>query len=234
MVERIKTYIEGFDEKLEGGIPMGHVVLICGTPGTMKSSTAFGILYNNAKQAGMKGMYITLEEGYDNLRGAMADLGMGDIEDLDLFLVDVGKIRMEHKEEEYGKNWLDILTKYISSRIENDGFDLVAIDSMAALYALASLKNPRIELFHFMRRLKELGATIFLISEVPHGSDALVHHDEDYLADAIFHLKLHEVGETDVQLRIRCLKMRRTRHSLGWMRLIMKDGKFVVTPAISE
>ena len=233
-MDRIKTHIEGFDEMIDGGIPDGQVMLICGTPGTMKTSLAFSIMYHNAKECGMKGLYISLEEGYENLRGAMEDLGMKDIDDLDVYLVDVGKIRMEHKEEEYGKNWLDILTKYISNRIENDGFDLVVIDSMAALYALASLKNPRIELFHFMRKLKEMGATVFLISEVPHGSDALVYHDEDYLADALFHLKLHEVGETDVQLRIRCLKMRRTHHSLGWMRLIMKDGKFVVTPAISE
>ncbi|MEW5936498.1 MAG: ATPase domain-containing protein [Candidatus Thermoplasmatota archaeon] len=234
MVERIKTYIEGFDEKLEGGIPMGHVVLICGTPGTMKTSTAFNIIYHNAKSEGMKGLYIALEEGHENLKGAMEDLGMGDIEDLDVYIVDVGKIRMEHKEEEYGKNWLEIITKYITKRVKEDGFDVIVLDSLAALYALASLRNPRVELFHFMRYMKELGATIFLISEVPHGSDAIVYHDEDYLADGILHLKLHEVGETDMQLRIRCLKMRRTRHYHGWMRLMMKDGTLVATPAISE
>ena len=35
---RLKTYIEGFDRALEGGIPQGHIVLMAGTPGTMKSS----------------------------------------------------------------------------------------------------------------------------------------------------------------------------------------------------
>jgi KaiC/GvpD/RAD55 family RecA-like ATPase len=33
--ERIKTFIEGFDRILEGGIPQGHIVLVSGTPGTM-------------------------------------------------------------------------------------------------------------------------------------------------------------------------------------------------------
>jgi len=233
-LERIKTFIDGFDEMMDGGIPDGHVMLICGTPGTMKTSLAFSIIYNNAKQAGLKGLYISLEEGYENLRGAMEDLGMKDIDDLDVYLVDVGKIRMEHKDDEFGKNWLEILSKYIEQRVKNNGFDIVVIDSLAALYALASLKHPRVELFHFMRFLKEMKANIFLISEVPHGSDALVYHDEDYLADGIFHLKLHEVGETDVQLRIRCLKMRRTRHNHGWQRLIYREGKFVATPVISE
>jgi len=233
-MERIKTYVEGFDEIIDGGVPDGHVVLICGTPGTMKTSLAFSMIYNNAKEAGMKGLYISLEEGYDNLRGAMEDLGMGDLDDLDVFLVDVGKIRMEHRDEEYGKNWLEILSKYIEQRVKGNGFDIVVIDSLAALYALASLKHPRVELFQFMRFLKELKANIFLISEVPHGTDSLVNHDEDYLADGIFHLKLHEVGESDMQLRIRCLKMRRTRHTHGWHRLMYRDGKFIATPVISE
>jgi KaiC/GvpD/RAD55 family RecA-like ATPase len=43
-----KTYIRGFDEEIEGGIPQGHVVLVAGPPGTMKSSLAYSILYNNA------------------------------------------------------------------------------------------------------------------------------------------------------------------------------------------
>ena len=44
--ERLKTYIEGFDKILEGGIPRGHIVLVTGTPGTMKSSLSYYILYN--------------------------------------------------------------------------------------------------------------------------------------------------------------------------------------------
>jgi KaiC/GvpD/RAD55 family RecA-like ATPase len=233
-LDRIKTFITGFDDVMDGGIPEGHVVLVCGTPGTMKTTLAFSMIYHNAKEGGMKGLYISLEEGYGNLRGAMEDLGMGDLDDLDVFLVDVGKIRMEHRDEEYGKNWLEILSKYIEQRVKNNGFDIIVIDSLAALYALASLKHPRVELFQFMRFLKELNANIFLISEVPHGSDSLVYHDEDYLADGIIHLKLHEVGETDMQLRIRCLKMRRTRHTHGWQRLIYRDNRFVATPVISE
>ena len=47
--DRIRTYIRGFDEQLEGGIPKGHVVLFSGTPGTMKSSVTWNILWHNAQ-----------------------------------------------------------------------------------------------------------------------------------------------------------------------------------------
>jgi len=47
---RIKTYIEGFDEYLNGGIPEGHVIIIAGTSGAMKTSLAWNILYYNAME----------------------------------------------------------------------------------------------------------------------------------------------------------------------------------------
>jgi len=234
MMKKIPTYIDGFDEVLDGGIPRGHVVLICGTPGAMKTSVTYSIMYENAKRDGLKGLYISLEENYESLKGAMMDLGMTDIDQLNVYMLDVGRIRHEHPEEELTKNWLRILTKYIKKRVEEDDFDIIVIDSLAALYALATLKNPRVDLFHFVRMLKELETTVFLISEISHGSTALVANDEDFLVDGIIYLKLHEVGETDEQLRISVVKMRRSKHQRGWLRLIHTGSGFTTTPIISE
>jgi len=230
---RVQTYIKGFDDALDGGIPAGSVVLVCGTPGTMKTSLVFHILYHNV-QNGCKGLFISLEESQEELRSAMEELGMTGIQDLELYILDVAKIRLEHKDEELTKNWLEILMKYIDQRVTTHGFDLVAIDSMAALYSLTELENPRRELFHFFGFLKRLGATIFLVSEIPFGSNVLVPYEEDFLADGIILLKLYEVGETDVQLRIRCVKMRKTRHHQGYFALMKKDDGFVVTNVITE
>ncbi len=234
MVEKLKTYIEGFDEKLGGGIPKGHVVLICGTPGTLKTSLTFSIMYENAKREKKRGMYLSLEEGYDGLKGAMEDLGMTGIDDLELFMIDVGKIRMGHQVEEHGRNWLGILSKYIQKRVEQEKFDIIVVDSLAALYSLAELSSPRVDLFHFIRFLKELDSTVILISEITQGSEQMVANNEDFLADGIIYLKHFDVGETDVQLRIRCVKMRRTKHEHGWFRLIRRKNTFVATPVLSE
>src|SRR5437016_13857955 len=169
-MDRLKTYVEGFDEALGGGIPHGSLVLVAGTPGTMKTALTFSILYENVK-AGSKALYITLEESQEDLRAAMTDLGMTGLDDMELYILDIGRIRLEHKDEEITKNWLDVLQKYIDQRVRVNAFDLVAIDSLAALYSLSRMTNPRRELFHFVGLLRSLQATCFLISDVPSASD---------------------------------------------------------------
>src|SRR5947208_1204321 len=201
-MDRLKTYVEGFDEALGGGIPRGSLVLVTGTPGTMKTALTFSILYENVK-AGSKALYITLEESQEDLRAAMTDLGMTGLDDMELYILDVGRIRLEHKDEEPTKNWLDVLQKYIDQRVRVNTFDLIALDSLAALYSLSHLNNPRRELFHFFGFLKSLHATCFLISEVPSGNPGkLSSFEEEFLADGILYLGQFERGAADVQLRL--------------------------------
>ena len=40
-IERIPTNILGLDESMEGGIPQGHIVIVAGASGAMKSSVTF-------------------------------------------------------------------------------------------------------------------------------------------------------------------------------------------------
>src|SRR2546427_2449167 len=233
-MDRLKTYVEGFDEALGGGIPHGSLVLVAGTPGTMKTALTFSILYENVK-AGSKALYITLEESQEDLRAAMTDLGMTGLDDMELYILDVGRIRLEHKDEEPTKNWLDVLQKYIDQRVRVNTFDLIALDSLAALYSLSHLNNPRRELFHFFGFLKSLHATCFLISEVPSGNHGkLSSYEEEFLADGILYLGQVEKGAADVQLRLRWGKMRRARHERGYYALSRNDGRFQITRATSE
>jgi len=233
-MDRLKTHVEGFDEALGGGIPRGSIVLVAGTPGTMKTALTFSILYENVK-AGSKALYISLEESQEDLCAAMTNLGMTGLDDMELYVLDIAKIRLEHKDEELSKNWLDVLRKYIDQRVRMNGFDLVAIDSLAALYSLSHMDNPRRELFHFFGFLKSLQATCFLISEVASGaSGRLSAFDEEFLTDGILVLRHFEKGETDVQLRLRCVKMRRAQHEHGYYALIRNNGRFQITRAITE
>jgi len=233
-MDRLQTYIEGFDEVLDGGIPKGSVVLVCGTPGTMKTSLTFSILYNNVKANGSKALYISLEEGHEDLKRAMTELGLEGIDDLELYILDVSKIRLEHKEDEMSKNWLEILEKYIEQRVKMNKFDLVAIDSMASLYSLTQMQNPRRELFHFFGFLKGLEATTFLVSEMKHGDEEFGEFAEDFLADGVLLLKHFDAGVSDVQLRVRCVKMRRAKHDKGYHRLLHAEKGFEVTRVLSE
>src|SRR6266571_2027723 len=73
---RVRTFVEGLDETLEGGVPWGHVVLIEGAPGTMKSSLGFSILLQNAARAGLHCLYLSLEERGSSLLKQMGSLGL--------------------------------------------------------------------------------------------------------------------------------------------------------------
>src|SRR5439155_477738 len=141
-MDRLKTHVEGFDEALGGGIPRGSIVLVAGTPGTMKTALTFSILYENVK-AGSKALYISLEESQEDLRASISEVSAAD-----------------------------------GGRISSFG--------------------------------------------------------EEFLTDGILVLRHFEKGETDVQLRMRCVKMRRTRHEHGYYALIRNNGKFQITRAISE
>ena len=60
--ERIPTYIMGLDEQMQGGIPKGHLCLVAGSSGSMKSSLGFAMLYNVVLEGRTFGIYVTLEQ----------------------------------------------------------------------------------------------------------------------------------------------------------------------------
>src|SRR5947208_14964201 len=97
-MDRLKTYVEGFDEALGGGIPRGSLVLVAGTPGTMKTALTFSILYENVN-AGAKALYITLAETQEDLHAAMTDGGHTALDVLDRFNADLCRSRGVHSDE---------------------------------------------------------------------------------------------------------------------------------------
>src|SRR5947207_1528495 len=60
--KKISMYIEGLDEVLGGGFPVGHVVLLSGLPETMKSTLSYAILHRNAKERGARCLYVSFEQ----------------------------------------------------------------------------------------------------------------------------------------------------------------------------
>lgn len=232
--DRILTYIDGFDSKIEGGVRKGHVVLVAGTPGTMKSSIALNMLYNNVKNRGMNALYVSIEESKESLLEGMEKLGFGSFDENKFFIVDIGKLRLEHTDADIGRDWFKILKEYLRKKVENEGVEIVVIDSLTAVYSLTHIQSPRQELFHFFGFLKRLGVTTFLISETQQDGLEFGPFHEDYLADGTILLKFVDVGESDVQLRIRAVKMRHSKIHHGYLTLLYRDGQFMATPPIAE
>ena len=222
--ERIHTAIEGFDEALEGGIPRGHVIVVGGPSGTMKTSIALNLIHHNRSR--IRGLYASLEEGRDSLLKTMARLGMDGKDD---FVVDIGRLRTEHETADETRDWLQILKEYLVRRHEKDPFGLVVIDPVNSLYALANIESPRNELFHFFNFLRGLGLTAVLVTESESDLLPFPNH-EDFLADGAIQLRYASNSSGRVELQIRCVKMRHTSHSRDWFRLDHEGKRFIARP----
>jgi KaiC/GvpD/RAD55 family RecA-like ATPase len=233
--ERYKTYVEGFDKILEGGIPTGHVVLVSGTPGTMKSSLTYYMLYHQARENGKTGVYVTLEQSRESLVRQMDKMGMKtkDVGNK-LNVVDLGLIRKKLKQISGGGSWMQVFKSYLENLKENLKFDLLAIDSLDVLETMADVENRRTELFYLFEWLREFNATVLLISEASPERILEGSFDEAYLSDGIISLKMQVVREVETQRRIRCVKMRETNHDPSYYSLLFSGGKFQVTKVISE
>ncbi len=234
-----KTYIRGYDEEIEGGIPQGHVVLVAGPPGTMKSSLAYSILYHNALYEGVPGVYVTMEQDRESLEFQLVKMGMdpkkvGDkvrLQDLSRIRRGVEELRGgAHISSPVEKPWIDVLKRHLEDVKAGEDFSLLVLDSLPVLEIISGLRERRIGLFHFFGWLKSLKVTSFVISETT--ADPASVRDEDFLADGILSLTMDRVGELDVYRRIRCVKMRGVNHNPGIFTIEFHDGAFHVTRVI--
>ena len=226
----LKTYIEGFDSEMEGGIPQGHVVLISGPPGTMKSSLAYSILYNNARFENVKCLYVCFEQSKKSLNFQMSKLAMADKEvEKNINILDLSKIRKAVTEDEQ-KPWLDAMKKMLVDLKVEKPFELMVMDSLPALEILSNFRSKRSNLFHLFEWLRDQDITALLITEIP--GETAVLYDEEFLADGIIHLLMEKEGKVDVYRRMRCVKMRGVKHQTGYFTLEYRNGRFHVTQVI--
>src|SRR5207247_563247 len=185
---RVPTFVEGLDESLEGGIPWGHLVLIEGAPGTMKSSLAFSILLHNAAREGLHCLYVSLEERASSLLKQMGSVGLKlDVPKGSLVVLDPRTAADILSEK---KDWVDALEAGIKSIKEKRGLDLIVIDSLEALEVLAKFKDRRREMYRLFEWLRDLAVTSFVVTERPDwliaGHVLQGRWDEDFLG-AILH-----------------------------------------------
>ncbi len=246
-IRRIPTYIEGLDEEIEGGIPEGFVNLISGVTGTMKSSIAFNIIYNEALK-GKNSLYISIEQPFNNFSMQLSSLNI-DLSKINVAIAHFSGTRLNYISK--GKKsmgtivFLDVPSaRYRIMKAKKFG-DLVTtistlinelqkrlycqylvLDSLNALYAISNIKNPRETLFNMFEFFRSKNLTSYLILEV--SSDKRTHDQyivENYLADSIIFLDLARYGRI-VQREISIAKMRATKSNVNIFTLTFEDGRF--------
>ncbi len=249
-IKRIPLYIEGLDENIQGGVPYGHITLISGSAGTMKSSIAFNILYNEALK-GKICVYCSLEQSYNsiiqqmiNMNFDMSKVNLVIVKDLAelrvaiakikgegrgaLVMVDIGCIRKEIKDVKTAdnKSWLNVIKNVVKKIKEEADCKLFCLDSLSALYVLSRFENPRIELFYLFEFLRDLEITSFLVSECQSQSGKFSEFEiEEFLSDSIIYLRLTPFRRNVVR-EISIIKMRATACNNDIFSLEFKHDRF--------
>lgn len=196
------------DELIQGGIPSGSTVLVCGGAGTCKTIFASSFIYAGAKDYGEPGLYVTLEESLKNITWNIENFGW-DIKKLqDKNLMKMYRLHIDPERDV--KKQIDAELKTIASIVEEMGAKRLAIDSTTAFAVwIESSGAIRSLLYRFADKLKELNCTTMLIAETKGGrTDFSAFGVEEFVADSVLALYFSPPNRS-----IFVRKMRGTNHS---------------------
>src|SRR2546428_10743398 len=118
-VPLLQTYVEGLDRALGGGIPRGSTVLVAGTPGTMKTSLILWMMHENARLNGVKSLYVSLEQDIDSLKAEDARMGMKNLHETSVYILEIGQLRRGLQLSEYSKDWFTIIFEIINQTMSS-------------------------------------------------------------------------------------------------------------------
>ncbi len=227
------TGIAGLDEITGGGLPQGRPTLICGSAGCGKTLMAMEFLVRGATEYGEPGVFMSFEEGVEELTQNVRSLGF-DLDDLvakNLLAIDY--VHVERSEiEETGEYDLDGLFIRLGYAIDSIGAKRVVLDTLEALFS--SLTNTgilRAELRRLFRWLKDKGVTAVITGE--RGDGALTRYGlEEYVSDCVILLD-HRVNEQLAIRRLRVVKYRGSLHGTNEYPFIIDERGIEVLPITS-
>jgi KaiC/GvpD/RAD55 family RecA-like ATPase len=224
---RVTTHVERLDQILSGGVPTGHVILINGPPGSMKTSLTYNVLHNSAIKAGRKGLFLSLEQDTASLLRQMDRLGMRRKDSVDDLMV-VDLVDLRRSMEGHIGDWHNIITRYIENSVKERPIELLAIDSLESFLAMSEHEFTRTDVQDLFDRFRSLGLTTFVISETPMGRLESGRRMELYVADGAIELEMRETPDAHVQRILRCVKMRGANIDTRSFCLMHAGGSFIL------
>jgi circadian clock protein KaiC len=199
--EKFSTGVVGLDKMLNGGVFKGSVTLIEGATGIGKTTFCLHFLAANA-QKGMKALYISYEEPVGQIKRAMKNLGLEQLELGDNFIIDA-----------YVPESLTPLHYYtlLSDMLDLHKPTVIALDSITAMQQLLSTQDFILFVRYLQLICKQRGLTVFLTSAYGN-NDLTKTSDISVLADNIIILRYFEVKDT-MGREISILKTRGSQHT---------------------
>ena len=215
---RCATGIEGLDNILEGGFPLGNMVLVAGSVGTGKTTLCLEFLVRGAER-GERSLFISVTESsgkliqnlstFDFFRPELVANGSLVFVDLPVIYRKLGLEREELSPEE-----IDILLRTIEGLVRSLGVRRIVLDSLTSLcYRIRRDEQIRDFLLRLGSILNEAGCTSLLVSEIgPTSSRYSTHGVEEAIVDGVV-LLWNNRRQGDILRVLQIVKMRGTSHS---------------------
>jgi hemerythrin-like metal-binding protein len=231
------TGVEGFDELLLQGLPVGNSVIVAGGAGSGKTIFCLQTLVNKANE-GNRCLYMTLEENEEKLVQHMEGFGWNPRE-----LIKKGKLKiMRMNPFDITRNVDALLAKQKGELlIDVDPVllpkdyakpDFLVIDSLTAIASAFTGKDDsyRIYIEQLFRFLEKTGATSFLITETEQVPTIFSQTGvEEFLADGVvvlYSLKHGNIRENAIEI----LKLRGAAHQKKIVAMQITSKGVIVYP----
>jgi len=225
---RCKTGIGVLDSELNGGIPTGSTVLICGGSGVGKTTLSMQFLINGTK-FDEKGVFFTASEPLSKLKKHQGTYDFFDeklIKAGKISIIDIWNIsdRLGLNPERYTAEEANILFEVIRDITKELGAKRLIVDSITSLcYRLQTNEMIRDFIFKLGSSLTAMQCTTLLTSEVPPQVFRYSQYDiEEFIADGIIYLSDIE-RKGDLIRTIQIIKMRGTTHGRAKLVLNMSS-----------
>src|SRR3989442_718067 len=178
-----------------------------GPAGTLKSFLCLSIAAYNAAEERRPSLYITLEESRESLQIQARSLGLP-FEEAGGLLMFLDGRDLRASVPRAGEDWVDAFAAALEALRSERPFDLLVLDALEGLEALARFPDRRRAIFRLFEHLRGLSVTTLVIAERPdilfHGNVLYGRWSEDFLADRILHLRQHLGSDVEVTRWMRC------------------------------
>jgi KaiC/GvpD/RAD55 family RecA-like ATPase len=209
MMEKIKTGIEGLDELLFGGIPVGNQVFVVGGPGTGKTLLCNEFLLHGAED-GERGIFFALEEPATSvIKNTIETFSALPFKKyIDSNLISYVDVSLEKEEYSMGK-----FAQTLEEEIKKRDSKRVVIDSATLVkYLSTDVLSYRKNMVGVLQKLKSLNVTTLLTGELNTLKREIIFEPEHYIADGVISL-YNILSDSKRFLGLEILKMRGTKHS---------------------
>ena len=230
--KRIKSGIAGFDDLVDGGFLSNRVYILCGPPGSGKTTFSCQYLAYGAV-TGEKGMYVTLMEDPKNIMLDMSGYPfnmLGHVKAGRLFFMDFGA-NLDIKEGSSVEfPTMSNLFEKLKEFVETRGVKRLVIDSTSQIkFEGTDPISAKKEMAVFVRKLESLDCTTILLSEM---IDPDRYAPEHFLVHGVIFL-YNFLSEGTMIRAIQILKMRGTKHESNMRNLEFTNNGLRVTNKVS-